>query len=155
MQINDELFNEIRKLSNLTTRYIRKTQALQTKGELTRAQSIILIYIHENQKEGDNIYQKDIEEHFMIRRSTATEILKKLEKMSYIKRTQSQIDARLKDLILTEKSLKFISSANKNVKSFGDIVGKSLTDQEKTTLKNIIQKMKTNIIRELNNEKNS
>ena len=152
---DDSLFNEIRKLSNLTTRYIRKTQNIKTKSELTKPQTIILMYIYENQKDGFKVYQKDIEDKFMIRRSTATELLKKLERLNYIKRQTSPLDARLKDLILTEKSLVFIKHANKNAKNFGDIVGKNITEEEKLTLKNIICKMQKNLTEELNNEKNT
>ena len=48
------------------------------------------------------VYQKDIEEEFQIRKSTATGILQLMEKMDY-SRESSKKDARLKRIVPTQK----------------------------------------------------
>ena len=62
-----DLYDEIRKFMNVTTRYIRKTQGVPVKREITHSQALMLTYIYENQSDGKFVYQKDIENHFMIK----------------------------------------------------------------------------------------
>lgn len=155
MNQSENLCDEIKKLSNLTNRYIRQNKNNSNQNKLTRTQHIIILYIYGNQKDGKTVYQKDIENHFMIRRSTATELLKKLEKVGYLIRKPSLLDARLKDLILTKKSINIAKDANQSVKNLNDILGQNITKEEISVLKNIIQKMQNNLLKELNDEKNS
>lgn len=51
-----------------------------------------------------DIYQKNIEEEFEIRKSTATGILKLMEKNGYITRESEKKDARLKKIVPTPKA---------------------------------------------------
>lgn len=51
-----------------------------------------------------NVFQKDIEEEFQIRKSTVTGILKLMEQNGFIKRQNDPKDGRLKRLIPTEKA---------------------------------------------------
>ena len=50
------------------------------------------------------VYQKDIEEEFRIRKSTATGILQLMEKNGFISRESSKKDARLKRIVPTPKA---------------------------------------------------
>lgn len=50
------------------------------------------------------IFQRDIEEAFQIRRSTVTGIIKLIEQKGYLTRTSVESDARLKQLVPTEKA---------------------------------------------------
>ena len=52
-----------------------------------------------------DIFQKDFEEEFSIRRSTATKILQLMEKNGLIERQKVESDARLKKIVLTNKAL--------------------------------------------------
>ena len=49
------------------------------------------------------IYQKDVEEEFQIRKSTATGIIQLMEKNGFIYRESSEKDARLKTIVPTKK----------------------------------------------------
>lgn len=64
----------------------------------------VIGYIFDNVEIKD-IFQKDVEAEFNIRRSTATGILQLMEKNDLIIRQPVSFDARLKKLILTEKAL--------------------------------------------------
>ena len=90
----------VKSLSNLF-----KRQILQTNFELTGMQGWIIAYLYENGR-NKNIYQKDIETFFKIRRSTVTGILKLMEKNGLLTRESVPSDARLKKLILTDKAVK-------------------------------------------------
>ena len=52
-----------------------------------------------------DVYQRDIEGEFKIRRSTATGILNLMEKNGLIERKLVSCDARLKKLVLTQKAI--------------------------------------------------
>ena len=53
-----------------------------------------------------DVYQKDVEQEFRIRRSTATVMLQSLEQKGYLVRVASTEDARLKRILLTEKAIR-------------------------------------------------
>lgn len=63
------------------------------------------------------MYQKDIEKEFDIRKSTATEILKLMEKNGFIFRECSKEDGRMKEIIPTEKSLAMQKEIVENIRS--------------------------------------
>jgi len=69
---------------------------------LTGTQVQIIHYLANPPKE--YIYQKDIEEEFNIRRSTATNILKTMEKDELIIRRNVKSDSRLKRIVLSDKA---------------------------------------------------
>lgn len=62
-----------------------------------------------------NLYQKDIEEEFQIRKPTVTGILKLMEKNGYIYRESAKQDARLKQIIPTEKAEKIRPAILKSI----------------------------------------
>ena len=72
---------------------------------LTNMQRHVLHYILLQSMSRD-IYQKDVEAEFQIRRSTATGILQLLEKNGFILRKAEDRDARLKKIVPTEKAEK-------------------------------------------------
>ena len=67
------------------------------------ATQVQIIYYLANQAQTD-IYQRDIEREFNIRRSTATNILKTMEKNELIIRHNVKNDSRLKRIVLSDKS---------------------------------------------------
>ena len=70
----------IKSLSNQIKRLLERTAIEQNDANLTGMQYAILGFLGE-QEESANIYQRDIEAEFNIRRSTASGILKLLEKL--------------------------------------------------------------------------
>lgn len=136
--------DEFKKLMNLISRYTRANQ-ISKEHNVTRTQALILEFIYENTKDGKNIYQKDIESHFAIRRSTATESLKKLEAQGMLTRVSSLKDARLKETHLTEKAKHFIANAHSQLTDISSIICKKITDKEIETVYKVIKKMQKNL----------
>ncbi len=91
---------QIHTLDNMIGRQI--TSLFESDG-LTKMQTWIIGYLYEHADE--NIFQKDIEAQFHIARSTATGILKIMEKNDLLTREPVASDARLKRLILTQKGI--------------------------------------------------
>ena len=81
----------------------RRSPVSEGGGELTHMQRHILFYILMESLNRE-IYQKDVEEEFHIRRSTATGMLQLMEKSGFITRESVPQDARLKKIVPTKKA---------------------------------------------------
>lgn len=109
MQDVDEKFRNMGmgRMIHILSRQIKRSDAVEITdhdGDLTVMQMHILRYILLATLERD-IYQKDIEEEFQIRKSTVTGILKLMEKHGFICRKSTQRDARLKRIEPTQKAV--------------------------------------------------
>ena len=71
--------------------------------DVTAVNGRIIMYLYHHKEE--DIFQKDIENEFSIRRSTSSSIISLMEKKGYIERVSVAHDARLKKLVLTDKAL--------------------------------------------------
>lgn len=90
-------------INRISNRLRRRSAALQETLGMSGTQGNILNFILvEGQKH--SIYQKDIEKEFGLRPSTATEVLKALEKKELICRVSEKQDARLKRIEFTSKA---------------------------------------------------
>lgn len=89
-------------ISQLANGQRRLIDCLATNKTYSGAQGKVIHYLFNNKDK--KVYQKEIEKSFGLRASTATELIKSLEKMGLIKRVNSKEDARFKEIILTEKA---------------------------------------------------
>lgn len=101
----------------------------------------ILMYLIKN----ENVYQKDLEKNFDVRRSTISGILKTMEKNDLIKKEGSNLDARSKRIILTNKSIKLSNNILKNINEFETQIRKGITKEEIDIFFNIVDKIKSNL----------
>ena len=69
---------------------------------LTPTQNWVLAYINARNAENTDVFQRDIEAHFNIQRSTATG-LQLMEKNGLISRVSLDSDARMKRIVVTPK----------------------------------------------------
>ena len=87
-------------------RIMNNIPAIRDNGKLTSIQVWILNFLFRN--EGKDMFQRDVEAEFNIRRSTATGILQLMEKNGFLLREPVAYDARLKKLVLTERSRRLV-----------------------------------------------
>ena len=99
---------EIRVLANLIGRCLNEVGFNDEQNSLTGPQGLVLGYLYDHQDY--DIFQKDIEATFNVRRSSATGLLKSLETNGFIERVSVVYDARLKKIIL--KKNEFYSPEN-------------------------------------------
>lgn len=78
-------------------------QAVSVNG-LTSIQSRILGHLRYAEENEKNVFQKDIEEVFRIKRSSVTSVLQTLERKGLIIRESVPEDARVKKLLLTDQA---------------------------------------------------
>ena len=112
--------------------------------EPTRMQCATMCYLREH--EGENIFQKDLEEAFSITGATATNILKVMEKEGLVTRVPMPQDGRLKKLKLTEKGYSIDENARANVHRLEEGMKKGFTEEELTTFRTYLDRMTQNIV---------
>lgn len=110
--------------------------------EYTANNGWILKYLYDNKEK--EVYQKDIERHFHIGRSTVTAIIKIMEKKGYISRTSVENDARLKRVILMPKGEEAHQSIDSAIREANLKVIEGITEEEVETLYQIIKKIREN-----------
>ena len=92
---NRQLGFELKAANNMIRRKIDAIFAQMEGNEINGMQGPLLGYLYHKSRNGD-VYQKDVEKEFRIRRSTATVMLQNLEQKGYIVRVAYTEDARLK-----------------------------------------------------------
>ena len=85
-------------------------------------------YFYDNMDK--DIFQKDFETEFSIRRSTASNILKTMEQNGFIKRVSVESDARLKKIVLTEKAIDIHKAVLNTINKREERLRKGLTEEE-------------------------
>ena len=134
---------EIRNLSNLIRRDVEKhADKLECKPN-KGVRGWAIDYFYENRDR--DIFQKDFEEKFSIRRSTASNMLKLMEKNGFIVRKSVDSDARLKKIVLTEKAVMVHNFIAEDIKKREEKLRKGLTDEEIKAFFSVVQKIKSNI----------
>lgn len=116
----------IRQISNLLKRNIEKQTEKCDEFQLLHAWGIS--YLYDNI--GKDIYQKDFEKQFSIRRSTASNLLKAMENNGLIRRISVPNDARLKKIVLTDKAKEIHQRIVSHTEERERHLRKGLTDDE-------------------------
>lgn len=132
---------EIITLSNKIQRSIGKEVS---QYNITSIQARIIGFIH-RESDKRNIFQRDIEEEFDIRRSSVTSVLQLMEKNGYIIRESVCEDARLKKLVLTEKGSEIQKRVCDSINNFEKTLRAELKDDEMDIFTNLIHRL-SNII---------
>lgn len=130
-------------LSNILRRSTLDEPKPENSDRPTGMQHWMLGHVHQNM--GHDVFQKDLEAAFEVRRSTATGILKLLEKNGYIKKEPVDYDARLKKLSLTPKALLFCEETLGRMKETEDLLTEGFTEEEINTLIRLLDKIKNNL----------
>ena len=134
---------ELKIISNLIRRYEDKSAIRKYIDSVTGTNGWIIRYLAENPDK--DIFQRDLEEKFSIRRSTVSSIIKLMEQKGFISRVPVEHDARLKKLVLTDKAYEIHAVACKDISELENKLSKDLTEEELNTFFNIIDKIKNNI----------
>lgn len=144
MEREKEIGFQIRVLSNLIRRDVEKD--LPSGGKINSGQRVhgwAIDYFYENR--GKDIFQKDFEEKFSIRRSTASNMLRLMEKNDYIRRESVESDARLKKIVITEKAVNLHEKIRASIEARELRMRRGLTDEEIEEFFRIARQIKENL----------
>ena len=125
----------VRLIATLSNLIRRKIDSAEGVGGLTPAQNGILHFILGRCREQD-LFQKDIEEEFNLRRPTATEILKLMERKGLILREPLPQNKRAKKITLTPKGL---AICQENHRRIMEIENKLLTGFEQEEIRQLLE----------------
>lgn len=103
MKRENEIGFVVRRLSNLIKRDVEKSKLRLGLDPLSDVNGWAIGYFYDNRNK--DIFQKDFENKFSIRPSTASKILKTMEQKGFIERISVETDARLKKIVLTDKAV--------------------------------------------------
>jgi len=133
----------IKILSNLIRRNLDSAASQGPLKNITGTQIEIIGYI--NHTKNTDVFQKDIETKYAIRRSTATGILQLMETNGLITRESVNYDARLKKIVLTEKALAISRDAQINVAHLEQHLTENISAEDLAVFRSVAWKMKNNL----------
>ena len=140
---------ELRALNISLLRYLAKHKVRTNKeksdypDETRGLQIWVIDYLIKHQDE--DIFQRDLEKEFVMRRSTATNFVKKMEQAGLIRRKPVAYDARLKKIILTVKAFELQAGMMAKKKEFETLLRGDLSEAEIKQFIATIQKIKHNL----------
>lgn len=109
---------------------------------LTHGQVRVLMYIN---NQDCPVYQKDIEDFLNVRRSTTTEILNVLERGEFILRNRATHDGRLKEIILTKKTLDIIDEMASRLLAMDQLLKSNIEPSDLDVFFKVVDQMKENL----------
>ncbi len=118
----------------------------------TAAQNFFLFQIYRRTRDGGSVYQRDLEREFSLRRSTASGILAKLEKSGLLRRETSPGDARMKNLVLTDRALALCRARERRFDDFEKALVRGLTRQEQEQLLTLLERVRRSAEEEMPGE---
>ncbi len=131
-----------RYLSKLSNKIRRQLDSFSFKGAFSGAQGKVLHFLL---AQNEDVFQKDIEEEYSLRPSTATELLKQMEKSGLITREAVPYDKRLKKIILTEKAISYKEQVIKDLTDLEEKITKDIPKEDLETCFNVLEKMLDNL----------
>jgi DNA-binding MarR family transcriptional regulator len=133
----------VKVLSNLIKREVGNYGCEKCSDELTGNNMFIIGYLAKNREK--DIFQKDLEEVFSVRRSTMSAIILRMEKKGFLVRESVAYDARLKKLVLTEKGRRIHEMIESKVAETEEKLSACLSEDEKKTLCFLLEKLRQNL----------
>lgn len=133
----------IKSLNNQIRRLLERKAMFKNDADLTGMQYAVLGYLHENSDQKE-IYQRDLEAEFNTRRSTASEMLKTLEKKGYIQRETDPVDSRLKRIKTTDKAKKLYAVTRSNMEKLQEQLMDGISEKEMKQFFETMQKISNN-----------
>lgn len=143
MTYYSEFCLEMKAIVHSICRQVSKQTKCEKMEQLTTMQIWIMHYLYENQCR--DVYQRDLENDFNIRRSTVTGILQILERKRYICRESVSHDARLKKITLTENAVTLYKEILQNIFILEERMTQNITEEEWEVFYSVLGKLKENL----------
>lgn len=130
---------QLHRVDNLIFRRLNQFSRANGVEQTTPMHGWIIEYLYRHRDEP--VFQRDIEREFSITRSTVTNILQLMERKGYITRQSVEQDARLKQLVLTEKGRQFHEDTMRAFHQTDEYVAGLLTEEENIELLRLLNKL--------------
>lgn len=137
--------NEIGKFIQIVSRQIKRDMdETLSCYNVTGVQSMIIEYISRKSKKGD-VFAKDIEGEFNMRKATVAGIIQLMESNGLILRKAKKEDTRLKKIILTKKALEIEKRIKNQINLVEREITNQMTEEEKKIFLDLLKKASYNL----------
>ena len=143
MEHKNEIGFAIRRLYNSIKRDIEKSKTNLGLEETKGVGGWAIKFLYENRTQ--DIFQRDFEEKFSIRPSTASKMLKTMEHKGLIERVSVANDARLKKIVLTEKAIERHKKICQDIKNREERLREGLSEEEQKLFFSVMEKLIANL----------
>ena len=131
-----------RYISKLSNKLRRRLDMFSSRKEFSGSQGRTLHFLL---AQTEDVFQKDIEEEYSIRPSTATELLKQMEKNGLIVREPVDYDNRLKKIVVTEKAMRYKQQVVEDLTELEETLVKGIPEADLQIFFKVIEKMMDNL----------
>lgn len=139
----------LKRINHIVERGIHTSLSTAGFDEITNMHGCILGFLYH---ETGPVYQKDVEQHFGIGRSSVTNILQLMEKKGYLTRKVDENDSRLKRIELTQLGKEVHLNTIAVIDSAHEKMEDGITDEERRICFEVFRKIKVNVENKINRE---
>ena len=143
MKENEHLGFHLRTAHVLTRRYLDNLNEKSPVQLLTGLQGWVVGYLLDHRDR--DVFQRDLETVFSVRRPTMTRMLQLMEKNGYITRESVEHDARLKKIVPTPKAEAGHKFVMDNIRRTEEKIAQPLTEEEISEFLRIIKKIEQSL----------
>ncbi len=137
---------ELSKTNNLLKRNWMRSDIKKEMMDATGKNGWIIGYIADHPDR--EIFQKDIENEFSLRRSTVSSMIQLMEKKGLVERVGVGYDARLKKLVLTPKAQEIHSRMMATIQNCEDTLRSGIDDDELQVFFSVLERIRKNAEKE-------
>lgn len=134
----------ISKINHIISRKMDSAVISAIDDNLTVSQAYVIDYIF-MKSENQEVFQKDLEKEFDLKRSSISLMLNNMEKSGLITRVSVAEDGRLKKIILTEKSNKLYEKISEAIDSIENKLCENITQEELNVFQEVLDKIRDNL----------
>ena len=131
-------------INRISNRLRRRSGQIQAKLGISGAQGNVLDYIL-IESEKHSVYQKEIEQEFGLRPSTATELMRSMEQKGLISRIPEEFDARYKKIVFQEKASEMKEALREEIEESEALLLRGISEEEQKEFMRIAAKMLENL----------
>ena len=134
---------EIKTVANLMRREMDKTSSHKKAVSITGTHGWVIGYLMRNR--GRDVFQRDLEQEFSIRRSTVSNILQLMESKGLIRREPVDYDGRLKKLVPTRKAEELHMAICRDIDKMEEQMAQGIEKEELEAFARTLEKIKRNL----------
>ena len=136
---------ELHRSSRIVKRYMDNDASKGYVEKITGTHGWVIGWLYNNRHR--DVFQKDFEKEFDIRRSTASKILSLMESNELLIRESVPGDARLKKITLTKKALEVQKIVENAFGKMEEKIKEGISDEELTVFFSVLDKVNKNLER--------
>lgn len=135
---------DISKINHIISRKMDASVISAIDDNLTISQAYVIDFIC-NEGNGKEVFQKDLESVFDLKRSSISLMLNNMEKSGLIERVPVKEDGRLKKIVLTEKSIKIYEKISDAIDLIENKLSENITEEEIKVFQNVLNKIRNSL----------